>query len=92
MAGHSSGGGLVLKYITNAQIININRAVMPATYLGHEAPTVKTNSGNWVTVAVKRWVGLSVLNGIGISAFDKLPVLFFNRPVTYNDKLQTPSY
>lgn len=92
LAGHSSGGGLVLRYIANAQNTNIDKVIMLAPYLGHEAPTVKPNSGNWVTVAVKRWVGLSMLNGIGISTFDKLPVLFFNRPETYNDKLQAPSY
>jgi pimeloyl-ACP methyl ester carboxylesterase len=92
LAGHSSGGGLVLRYIANAQNTKIDKALMLAPYLGHKAPTVKPNSGNWVTVAVKRWVGLSMLNGIGISTFDRLPVLFFNRPETYNDKLQAPSY
>lgn len=92
LAGHSSGGGFVLRYIANAQNTKVEKAVMLAPYLGHEATTVKPNSGNWVTVAVKRWVGLSMLNHIGINRFDYLPVLFFNRPEKYNDKLQAPSY
>lgn len=92
LAGHSSGGGLVLRFIGTKQNTKVDKAIMLAPYLGHESPTVKPNSGNWVTVAVKRWVGLSMLNRIGIHKFDRLPVLFFNRPEAYNDKLQAPSY
>lgn len=92
LAGHSSGGGLVLRYLGNSQITKVDKAILLSPYLGHDAPTVKPNSGNWVTVAVKRWVGLSMLNLIGIKRFDELPVLFFNRPAEYNDNLQTPSY
>ena len=92
LAGHSSGGGFVLRYIGNSDNAKIDKVVMLAPYLGHEATTVKPNSGNWVTVAVKRWVGLSMLNMIGITKFNNMPVLFFNLPSTYNDKLQTPSY
>lgn len=92
LAGHSSGGGFVLRYIANSQNTKIDKAVMLSPYLGHEAITVKPNSGNWVTVAVKRWVGVAMLNRIGITNFDDLPVLFFNLPTKYNDKLQTPSY
>lgn len=92
LAGHSSGGGLVLRYIGNSQFTKVDKAILISPYLGHEAPTVKPNSGNWVTVAVKRWVGLSMLNLIGITKFNAMPVLFFNRPAEYNDKLQAPSY
>ncbi len=92
LAGHSSGGGLVLRYIANAQNLKVDKAIMLSPYLGHECPTVKPNSGNWVTVAIKRWVGISMINRIGITKFDALPVLFFNRPEAYNDKLQLASY
>jgi non-heme chloroperoxidase len=92
LAGHSSGGGFVLRFIGNAQNIKVDKAILLAPYLGHDAPTVKPNSGNWVTVAIKRWVGLSMLNRIGITRFDGLPVLFFNRPTAYTDSLQAPSY
>lgn len=92
LVGHSSGGGLVLRYIGNSQHAKIDKAILLSPYLGHDAPTVKPNSGNWVTVNVKRWVGLAMLNRIGISSFDDMPVLFFNRPEAYNDKLQAPAY
>ena len=92
LTGHSSGGGFVLRFIGNPQNTKVDKAILLAPYLGHDAITTKPNSGNWVTVAIKRWVGLSMLNRLGITKFDGLPVLFFNRPEEYNDKLQVPAY
>ncbi|MFV8226118.1 alpha/beta hydrolase [Christiangramia aquimixticola] len=92
LAGHSSGGGLVLRYIGNSNLTKIDKAIMIAPYLGHDAPTVKPESGGWVTVGVKRWVGLSMLNTIGIQNYNEKPVLFFNRPEAYEDSLQNKSY
>lgn len=91
-AGHSSGGGLVLKFIGNPKNTKIDRAIMLAPYLGYDAITVKPNSGGWVTVALKRIIGLSMLNNIGIKMLNGLPVLFFNRPESVNDELQVPFY
>lgn len=92
LAGHSSGGGLVLRYIGNTKLTNVDKAVMISPYLGHDSPTVKPNSGGWGTVGVKRWVGISMLNHIGIPYFNTMPVLFFNRPKAYKDSLQVDSY
>ncbi len=92
LAGHSSGGGLVLRYIGNTKLTNVDKAIMISPYLGHDSPVVKPNSGGWVTVAVKRWVGISMLNHAGITCFNKRPVLFFNRPDAYDDTLQVDSY
>ncbi|WP_256437268.1 serine aminopeptidase domain-containing protein [Flavobacterium sp. CS20] len=92
LAGHSSGGGLVLKFIGNPKNTKVDRAIMLAPYLGYDAITVKPNSGGWVTVALKRIIGLSMLNNIGIKMLNGLPVLFFNRPESVNDELQVPFY
>lgn len=92
LAGHSSGGGMVLRYIGNPKNVKVDKAIMLAPYLGHDAPTVKPSSGGWVTVEIKRIIGLSMLNNIGIKGLNDLPVLFFNRPESINDKLQVPSY
>lgn len=92
LGGHSSGGGLVLRFIGNPKNIKVDKAIMLAPYLGYNAPTVKPNSGGWVTVELKRIIGLSMLNNIGVKIFNGLPVLFFNRPENINDKLQVPSY
>jgi non-heme chloroperoxidase len=92
LGGHSSGGGLALRYAGNQKLSDVDAFLLFSPYLGHEAPTVKPNSGEWVTVAIKRFIGLAMLNNIGISQFDYLPVIFFNRPQKWNDKLQTQSY
>lgn len=92
LAGHSSGGGMVLRYIGNPENTKVDKAIMLAPYLGYDAPAVKPNSGGWVTVALKRIVGLSMLNNIRITYLNGLPVLFFNRPAEYEDRLQVPSY
>ena len=92
LAGHSSGGGLVLRYLAGEQQAQVDQAILLAPYLGHDAPTVKQNSGGWVSVGVKRWVGLAMLNGIGVTAYNDKPVLFFNRPKAYEDPLQAASY
>jgi len=92
LAGHSSGGGFVLRFIGNPKNTKVDKAIMLAPYLGYDAPTVKPNSGGWVVVAIKRIIGLSMLNNIRIRTLNGLPVLFFNRPEAYDDKLQVPSY
>lgn len=92
LAGHSSGGGMVLRFIGNPKNKKVDKAVMLAPYLGYNAPTVKPNSGGWVTVELKRIIGLSMLNNFGIKMLNGLPVLFFNRPEDINDNLQVPFY
>ncbi|WP_200976509.1 alpha/beta hydrolase [Echinicola sp. 20G] len=92
LAGHSSGGGFVLRFIGNPKNSNVDQAILISPYLGYNSPTVKPNSGGWVKVALKRIIGLSMLNNLSIKNLNHLPVLFFNRPENINDSLQVPSY
>jgi non-heme chloroperoxidase len=92
LTGHSSGGGLTLRYLGNDKVTPVDGAIMFSPYLGYKSPTLKAGNGNWVTVSVKRFVGLSMLNNIGITSFNDKPVLFFNRASKWNDSLQVASY
>ena len=92
LGGHSSGGGMALRYVGNESVSQPDGLLLIAPYLGHESPTVKPNSGEWVTVALKRWIGLEMINNLSIIALNKLPVLLFNRPDEWNDNLQVESY
>lgn len=92
LGGHSSGGGLALRYAGNPSVRQPTALLLLAPYLGHTSPTVRPNSGDWVTVAIKRWVGLAMLNNLKIRYFNDLPVLFFNRPSDVDDALQLPAY
>lgn len=92
LAGHSSGGGFVLRYIGNKDNTKIDKAILLSPYLGHKAKAVKPNSGGWVQIALPRIIGLSMLNNVGLTSLNSLPVLFFNRPDNINDDLQSPHY
>ncbi len=107
LVGHSSGGGLAVKYAGNAkgrqaQEVMTDKAqylspsfdayVLLAPYLGHDAPTVRQNSGGWVQVSVRRIIGLSLLNRLGIHSLNDTPILFFNRPQFLSDSLQLNHY
>ena len=70
LGGHSSGGGMALRYVGNESVAQPNALLLLAPYLGHDSPTVKPNSGEWVTVALKRWIGLEMINSLGISLFN----------------------
>lgn len=92
LTGHSSGGGLALRYLGNDKLIKVNGSIMFSPYLGYKSPTLRPGNGNWVTVSVKRYIGLSMLNHVGINSFNGQPVLFFNRASEWNDSLQVASY
>jgi len=91
LAGHSSGGGLAVKFGANS-LSKFHGYVLLAPYLGHRAPTVRTNSGGWVQVATLRYIGLGMLNSIGIRWLNSQPVLFFNRPKDVAGPLQADHY
>lgn len=80
LVGHSSGGGLAIRFGGGAHSQQIDRYVLLAPYLGHNAPTTKPNSGGWAFPAVRRIIGLSILNTLQISALNGLPVIAFAMP------------
>ena len=91
VGGHSSGGGLVVKY-GGSELDEFDGYILLAPYLGYKAPTVRPNSGGWVQVRKSRYAGLAMLNKIGLKFFNYLPVLYFNRPEAIDDELQVDSY
>jgi non-heme chloroperoxidase len=91
LAGHSSGGGLALRYGAMAAS-QFDAYLLLAPYLGHQSPTVRPDSGGWVQVSIRRYAGLSMLNNVGISGLNGTPVLFFNRPPQWRDASQLNSY
>ena len=80
LLGHSSGGGLVVRFAGGAHRGLIHRAVLLAPFLNHSAPTTRENSGGWASVCLRRIIGLSVLNSLGITALNDLPVIRFAMP------------
>lgn len=79
LAGHSSGGGFVLRMATEDVGRTFARFVLLAPYLGHDAPTTR-DDGGWADAGVPRIIALSVLDRLGITWFHHLPVLAFALP------------
>ena len=80
LLGHSSGGGLVIRFAGGAHRGLIARAVLLAPFVQHDAPTQRPNSGGWARVLTRRIIGLSMLNAVGIRALNHLTVIQFRFP------------
>lgn len=92
IGGHSSGGGLALRYAGSDNGRLAESYLMLAPYLGHTAPTARKNSGGWAHPATPRIIGLSILNAIGLKNFDHLPTLRFNMPESFRNGTETLVY
>ncbi|MEQ9693963.1 alpha/beta fold hydrolase [Shimia sp. SDUM112013] len=79
-AGHSSGGGLVVRFAGGAHAGLIDGAVLLAPFLKYDAPTTRENSGGWAHVLTRRIVGLSMLNMLRVHVLDHLTVIQFAMP------------
>ncbi len=80
LGGHSSGGGLVVRFAGSDYGQLLDGAVLLAPYLKYNAPTTRQNSGGWATVQLRRQIGLSILNTFGITAFNDKTVIQFSMP------------
>ncbi len=80
LLGHSSGGGLVIRFAGGAHRGAISGAVLLAPFVHHAAPTTRRASGGWAKVNVPRVAALSVLNRLGITALNHLPIISFAMP------------
>lgn len=85
LAGHSSGGGLVVRFAGGAHGDMADAAILLAPFLKYNAPTTRKNSGGWAHVLTRRIIGLSMLNAARIRALDHLTVIQFAMPKTVLD-------
>lgn len=92
VGGHSSGGGLAVRF-AGSQYGNLAHAyLLLAPFLKYNAPTMRMNSGGWAHPYTRRIIGLTMLNNIGIHWFDDLPAIAFNMPEKYRDGTETLVY
>lgn len=82
MLGHSSGGGLVIRFAGGAHGGLIERAMLLAPFVQYDAPTARPDSGGWARVMTRRVIGLTMLNAVGIRALNHLPVIQFRFPAS----------
>lgn len=80
MLGHSSGGGMVLRFAGGAYGGMLDGAILLAPFVQHDAPTTRAHSGGWARVLMRRIIGLTMLNTVGVTQFNHLTVLQFRFP------------
>ncbi|MEI7296509.1 alpha/beta fold hydrolase [Paraburkholderia tropica] len=90
LGGHSSGGGLVIRFAGGAHAALVARflALSPAIA---RSRSLKANSG-WASLHLRRIIGLALLNLFGVHGFDALPVIAFNKPARFRDGSETLAY
>lgn len=87
LAGHSMGGGIILRYAMEKNAPEVDGYLLFAPHLGANTPTLKEEvleSGEepFVKLHISRIIGLKMMNAIGETKYNDLPVLFFNLPET----------
>lgn len=92
IAGHSSGGGLAIRFAGSRYNDMADAYVFLAPFLKYNAPTIKDQSGDWAQPYIARIIGLGMLNTIAVRWFNHLPVMDFNLPPQKRDGSETLSY
>jgi alpha-beta hydrolase superfamily lysophospholipase len=92
LAGHSSGGGLALRFAGGRYGGEIAGCALLAPYLGHDAPTTRRGSGGWAQPILPRILALSLLGALGVHALDGLIALRFAMPPAARDGTETLAY
>jgi len=80
LAGHSSGGGLVIRFAGGKHGAAMDAAVLLAPFLKYNASTTRPNSGGWAQPLTRRIIGISMLNSVGITALNHLAAIRFAIP------------
>ncbi len=80
IGGHSSGGGLVVRFAGSRYGSEADAYLLLAPFLKYNAPTTRPNSGGWAQPLSRRIAGLVMLNNLGIRWLNDLTVIRFNFP------------
>lgn len=92
VGGHSSGGGLVIRFAGSQYGQQADAYVLLSPFLKYNAPTIRPNSGGWAYAYTGRIAGLTMLNNMGIHWFDHLTAIEFSMPEEARDGTETLSY
>ncbi|EFK06618.1 conserved hypothetical protein [delta proteobacterium NaphS2] len=92
LGGHSSGGGLAVRFSGSKYRHLVDAYLLLSPFLKYNAPTMRTNSGGWANPYTGRIIGLTLLNNVGIRGLNHLPVIDFNMPKEVRDGSETLTY
>lgn len=87
LAGHSMGGGIILRFAQRKDRPAVDGYLLFAPNLAHNSPAMRKasvtdeQSGEpFLKIHIPRSVGLHMLNQYGIHEYDSLHVMFYNLP------------
>ena len=92
MGGHSSGGGLAIRFAGSKYGRQADAYMLLSPWLRYDAPTVRPDGGGWALPHTGRIIGLTMLNNVGIHRFNHLVVIDFDMPKNLRDGTETLSY
>ena len=92
IGGHSSGGGLAIRFAGSQYGQQADAYVVLAPRLQYNAPTTRPSSGGFANSNTLRIAGIAMLNNVGIHWFDDLITVEFNMPEKARDGTETLSY
>lgn len=92
VGGHSSGGGLAIRFAGSRYGRQADAYLLLSPWLSYNAPTIRPNPGGWAHPYTRRIIGLAMLNNVGIRWFNYLTVIDFDMPKEARDGSETLSY
>jgi non-heme chloroperoxidase len=92
LGGHSSGGGLAIRFAGGAHAADASSYLLLAPIIPLSNAVRNGDAGGWAVLHYKRLYGLLAFNAIGIHGFNGLPIVAFNKPAQYWDGTETLSY
>ncbi len=92
MGGHSSGGGLAVRFAGSNYGQQAHAYLLLSPWLKYNAPTIRPDDGGWAHPYIGRIIGLTMLNNVGIRWFNHLKVISFDMPMEVRDGTETLSY
>jgi alpha-beta hydrolase superfamily lysophospholipase len=92
LGGHSSGGGLAIRFAGGQHAELVSRYLLLAPVIPTSPAMRGGDAGGWSRLHGRRLLGLLVLNAFGIHGFDGLPIIAFNKPSRYWDGTETLAY
>jgi len=92
LGGHSSGGGLAVRFAGGEYGRQADAYLLLAPYLQYNAPTIRPAPGVWAWPHIGRIIGLTMLNKAGIPWLNGLKVIEFNMPPAAKNGTETLAY
>ena len=92
ISGHSSGGGLALRFAGSKYGRQADAYILLSPWLKYDALTIRPGGGGWAMPNIRRIIGLTLLNNVGIHWFNHLTVIHFDMPKEVRDGTETLSY